>query len=304
MNILIVGYTGFIGQNLIDYYLKIKNVNLFLSSRKKIDESHNNKIIKYISLNTQDLKFFLQNRKNNIDVIIFCASVVDSKKNTYKDYYDGNVKFLKKFLKLMNKNVIKNFIYLSTINIYGKKINYFSEEKIPDPQNSYAKTKLLAEKIIQNKLRNKINYVILRLPLVYGKIKLKGSLSIINKIIQITPFFISIKFKNNKSLLGIKNLADFIYFYIKKKSKNKKFQYRIFNIKDKNNYSTDDIFLLYSKNYNKFFLKINFFDIFFRNLTKLISQKLFDKYFGSYTIDVSKIKATGWKPKYSFRSHF
>ena len=30
MNILIVGYTGFIGQNLIDYYLKIKNVTLFL----------------------------------------------------------------------------------------------------------------------------------------------------------------------------------------------------------------------------------------------------------------------------------
>ena len=170
--IIITGGAGFIGTNLIKLLLKktkykiisIDNYSTGLKDNHVLD-----KRVKYINSNTNDLKLFFQNKQNKIDVIIFCASVVDSKKNTYKDYYNGNVIYLKKFLRLINKNIVKNFIYLSTINIYGKKINYLKEEKKPDPQNTYAKTKLLAEKIIQNELTNKIDYLILRLPLVYGK---------------------------------------------------------------------------------------------------------------------------------------
>lgn len=304
MNILIVGYTGFIGQNLIDYYLKIKNVTLFLVSRKIIEKNKANKRVKYISSNTNDLKLFFQNKQNKIDVIIFCASVVDSKKNTYKDYYNGNVIYLKKFLRLINKNIVKNFIYLSTINIYGKKINYLKEEKKPDPQNTYAKTKLLAEKIIQNELTNKIDYLILRLPLVYGKKKLKGSLFIIKKIIQITPFFVSIKFRNKKSMLGIKNLADFILFVDKKKKYFSNLRCKIFNISDRDNYSTDDVFFFFSKIYKKNFFYITMLNNVARLILNFFSKRLFEKYFGSYTIDTTKIKKTGWKASYKFIDHF
>lgn len=143
----------------------------------------------------------------------------------------------------------------------------------------------------------------MRLPLVYGKINLKGSLSLIKKLIQIFPFFFTIKFKNKKSMLGVKNLANFIYYYVKKNIQNK-FNYRILNIKDKNNYSTDDIFFMFSKIYNKFFFRIYFLDIFFRPLINFFSKKLFEKYFGSYTIDLSKIKKIGWKQKYNFINHF
>lgn len=155
MNVLIVGYTGFIGRNLIDYYLKINKINLFLISRKIKKNFKNIHRIKYIKSNSINLKNFFQNKKNKIDVIIFCASVVDSKKHTYKTYYNGNIIYLKKFLKLIDNKNIKNFIYLSSINIYGKKINNYNEEHETKPQDFYAKTKLLAEKIIQQNFKKK-----------------------------------------------------------------------------------------------------------------------------------------------------
>lgn len=303
MNIVVLGYTGFVGQNLIDYYSKKKEINLFLIYRNKKKIYKNTKKKKYIYLKSRELKKLLKNEK--IDILIYCISKVYSKFDSYNKYIKINVIFLKNFLKLLKKTNLKNFIYLSTINVYGKKIINANESLKPNPIDDYSKTKFKAEELIKKNLKEKkINFLILRLPLIYGKIGLKGGLKIANDIIKKIPFVVTIRFGNKKSMLGSKNLADFILFVNKKKKYFSSLKCKIFNITDRDNYSTEDIFFFFSKIYKKKFFYIKIFN----NVVKLIlnysSKGLFEKYFGSYTINTSKIKKTGWKAPYKFIDHF
>jgi len=303
MNIVILGYTGFIGNNLVDYYSKKKQINLFLIYRNNKKIYKNTKQKKYIYLKSRELKKLL--KKEKIDILIYCISKVYSKFDTYSSYLKTNVIFLKNFLKYLNKKNLRNFIYLSTINVYGKKIIDANESLKPNPIDDYSKTKYIAEELIKKNLKKKkINFLILRLPLIYGKIGLKGSLKIANNIIKKIPFVVSIRFGNKKSMLGSKNLADFILFVNKKKKYFSNLHCKIFNIKDEDNYSTEDIFIFFSKIYKKKIFHITILNNALKLILNFFSKKLFEKYFGSYTINISKIKKTGWKAPYKFIDHF
>ena len=99
MNIVVLGYTGFVGQNLIDYYSKKKEINLFLIYINKKKIYKNTKKKKYIYLKSRELKKLLKNEK--IDILIYCISKVYSKFDSYNKYIKINVIFLKNFLNSM-----------------------------------------------------------------------------------------------------------------------------------------------------------------------------------------------------------
>jgi nucleoside-diphosphate-sugar epimerase len=186
-----------------------------------------------------------------------------------------------------------------------KKIIDANESLKPNPIDDYSKTKYIAEELIKKNLKKKkINFLIIRLPLIYGKIGLKGSLKIANNFIKKIPFVVSIRFGNKKYMLGSKNLAYFILFVNKKKKYFSNLNCKIFNIKDEYNYSTEDIFIFFSKIYKKKIFHITILNNALKLILNFFSKKLFEKYFGSYTINISKIKKTGWKAPYKFIDHF
>jgi nucleoside-diphosphate-sugar epimerase len=175
--ILILGGSGYIGKG-FQKILKKFNCHVLITGNKniKIKKNENNFIYKKIDLtNNKKLKFF----ENKIyDIIFYCATIADSKKQnikTNKINYVLNNQTLLFFLNLAYKNKVK-FVYLSSARVLNYKNNeVFENDKIKEksPKNSpYVNYKIQAETLCKkliNKSKNK-NIHIVRLGHVFGDI--------------------------------------------------------------------------------------------------------------------------------------
>lgn len=120
-------------------------------------------------------------------------------------FFDINFHLTKKIVNASISAGVKKFIFLSSIKVNGEqtqKNDEFSEVSEVCPKDSYAKTKLLAEKYLGlSSIKSKISVVIIRSPLVYGA-PLKGNFYL---LVQ------SVKYRIPLPFLCINNLRDFIY---------------------------------------------------------------------------------------------
>ena len=175
--ILITGGAGYIGQNLISFFLK-KEYQIYAIDNLSSSKSLNKNLKKNINFYKIDLavenkaKSFFKHK--NFDLIIHFAA------------FSGIQKFNKNVLKSFNNNVLatKNLvqfafqkpktklIFSSSAAIYGKTSKEkISETHVCQPVNYYGLSKLACENIIYNKLKNKKNnYAILRYFNVVGSI--------------------------------------------------------------------------------------------------------------------------------------
>ena len=167
--ILITGGAGYIGQNLINFFLKYR-YKIYVIDNLLTSKPIKNKIKKNINFYKIDLTKKRQVRdffdKRNFDLIVHLAA------------YSGVQEFNKNILKSFNNNVLatKNLvhfafnkkntklIFASSADVYGKvSSKKISENYILRPVNYYGLSKLACENIIHNELKNKeINYAILR----------------------------------------------------------------------------------------------------------------------------------------------
>jgi UDP-glucose 4-epimerase len=104
--------------------------------------------------------------------------------------------------KAKNENV-KQFIFLSTMAIYGNKITEINKNTVPEPDNFYGKSKLKAEKEIQTLKDDNFKLCIVRPPIVYGK-GCKGNFPKLVRFAKLTPIFPD--YPNKRSMVFIDNL--------------------------------------------------------------------------------------------------
>ena len=170
MKILITA-SGFIGQNLVNYLDKFSNINLILLTTKDItaNQSKKNKVILYKDFFNLNFNQIL----SNVDVIIHLISKQHlRRKADFEKYYKVNVKITEKLVFDALKNNVKQFIYISTIKVYGENslINQiFNINSKTNPETNYSKTKLIAENMIIKSLKYKYKMDYIKIPLVYGK---------------------------------------------------------------------------------------------------------------------------------------
>lgn len=195
--VLITGENGFIALNLFNY-LKSKNLNVECVSMRNIDIDENKEI---------DLK--------KADILIHCAAIVhkNERKIPIEQYYKINSKLTYKLAKKHKENGGYMFIYLSSMSVYGLKEGIIDENTIPNPITKYGKSKLKGEKLILPLVNDNYKIAILRPPLVYGE-NCGGNYNLMRKIINILPVFPLVH--NEKSVISIENLLDFIYDIIQK----------------------------------------------------------------------------------------
>jgi nucleoside-diphosphate-sugar epimerase len=218
--ILIVGGTGFLGQNLLKK-LTSENFNLYSLSSKKNNKKIKN--VKYLIcdvLNKSKLKKIVN---ENFDIVINLLGNIEHKKKvqTFNVHYKG----LKNLYSIINKKKLKLFIQIGSCLEYGILNSPQKEIKKCLPISYYGKAKYLASKYVENKLKNKS--IILRLYQIFGPNQ---------KNDRLVPHVIQSCKKNKKfDCTDGSQFRDFLYIddfsdLIIKILKRKKVKYGLYNV--------------------------------------------------------------------------
>ena len=145
MSNCIIGYTGFVGKNLVK---QKKFSNLF--NTKNIDSIH----------------------KYKFDLALVCAPHAKKWWANKNPKEDSNIS--KNLIKSLKKLKTKKIVLISTIDVFNHTQNLDENSRIIiDQSNAYGKNRLKIEKFIQNNFRN---YHIIRLPALFGKFLKKNIL--------------------------------------------------------------------------------------------------------------------------------
>ena len=213
-----------------------------------------------------------------MNTVLHCAALVHQKTNhSYKKNYEINVEYPVNLAKLAKVNGVKQFIFISTIAVYGEDLEKLSE----NPITPYGKSKLEAE--MQLLELNDENFVvsIIRPPMVYGK-NAPGNIDSLVKLVNKVPIIPLGKIENKRSFIYIGNLCHLVDKLIQLQ------QAGVFLASDDEPLSTSKLIELIAKNLNKktYLLKIPFFE----TLLKLIKPSFHKRLYGSLEVDNSITK--------------
>ena len=213
--ILVTGASGFIGQSLCETLSK--SGRSVLGAVRNLNSILINKNIEYIPVGDIAFKKNWKDLLVDVDCIIHCAGRAHIIKETTKIpielYRLINVEATRELAKQAAEVGVKKFIFLSSIKVLGENTNArkpFTIFDKPNPIQDYAISKYEAEQtLLELSFKTGLEVTIIRPPLVYGS-QSKGNLS---RLIKLINSGIPIPFgaiKNNRSMIGIDNLADLI----------------------------------------------------------------------------------------------
>ncbi|WP_018930683.1 NAD-dependent epimerase/dehydratase family protein [Gracilibacillus lacisalsi] len=153
------------------------------------------------------------------DVVLHVAGIahVSTDPSLREKYYRINRDLTMEIATKANLEGVKQFIFLSSIIVYGDSINntgVIRERTIPKPSNYYGDSKLQAENGLKDLESKSFKIVIIRPPMIYGK-NSKGNYPRLAKFATMSPVFPN--FYNRRSMLHIDNLSEFIKLMIQNK---------------------------------------------------------------------------------------
>lgn len=187
MNILITGENGYISNEIYKYLNDYHDI---------LKQSVRNEEIK-------DIDF------TRFDVVIHTAAIVHKKESHLSEieYKKINTE-LTKILASKAKNAgVKQFIFFSTMAVFGDVQGEINLDTELEPISYYGKSKLEAEKCLQQLEDENFKVAIVRPPMVYGP-NCPGNYALLRKLSLKTPIFPRIE--NRRSMIFIGNLVNFI----------------------------------------------------------------------------------------------
>ncbi len=129
-----------------------------------------------------------------------------------RKYYEVNTDLAIESCKKTKMSGVKQFIFMSSMIIYGESASYRKEKIItkdtkPSPSNFYGDSKWQADKKIRELANDCFMVAVIRSPMIYGKGS-KGNYPILAKMAKIAPIFP--KVDNCRSMLYIENLCELL----------------------------------------------------------------------------------------------
>jgi UDP-glucose 4-epimerase len=148
------------------------------------------------------------------DVVFHVAGLahIRETKNNSELYYKINRDLAFETAWKSKQDGVKQFIYLSSLSVYGMDTGIITAETKPKPKSSYGKSKLEAERLIEDLNNEHFRVVNIRPPMVYGK-GCKGNFNRIVSLVKKFPVFP--KVTNQRSMIYITNLCAFIEMVIR-----------------------------------------------------------------------------------------
>jgi len=127
-------------------------------------------------------------------------------------YYAVNTDLAIETAKKAKKEGVKQFIFMSSMIIYGDSAPYgkpriISIDTEPNPANFYGDSKWQADKRIRAMADDDFNVAVIRPPMIYGKGS-RGNYPMLETIARRLPVFPSVD--NQRSMLYIENLCEFL----------------------------------------------------------------------------------------------
>ena len=210
------------------------------------------------------------------DNVLYCAGIAHIKqKNKQKPlYYAINCDLTVDIAKKSKDSGIKQFIFLSSMAVYGTKNTKISKQTLPNPDKNdfYGESKLKAEKELLKLSSDNFKLCIIRPPMVYGK-NCKGNFQKLVKLIKNIPLFLIFPdYFNKRSMIYIDNLCYYILDLIKSKTPG-----NIFFPQNKDYVCTTELVKKIAKNFDKRIITTKLFNPFISFFIKHISfiKKLF-----------------------------
>ena len=143
------------------------------------------------------------------DVVLHVAGIAHKKetKENQQEYFNVNYTLTKELGKKAKDEGVSQFIYLSSMSVYGVTEGVITKDTIPNPTSAYGKSKLEAEKYLETLQSDDFKVAIIRPPMVYGK-NCPGNFAKLEKISRISFCFVDSN--NQRSMIYIKNLSEYI----------------------------------------------------------------------------------------------
>jgi UDP-glucose 4-epimerase len=271
--ILITGAKSFVGTNFRRF-----------SKFREVDE------ISLYDSKPEDINF------SQYDIVLHLAAIVhQSKKIPDKEYFFINRDLCLNVAKHSKKGGVKQFIFLSTIKVYGDFItdpNIRNEDSTCFPDDAYGKSKLEAEFGLRKLEGPDFIVSVIRTPLVYGE-GVKANMMSLVRLIEKIPILPFKAINNKRNFTYIENLIGFIDRIIIKKASG------VFIAMDDKAISTTELLNFISKYLGK---KNRLFKLpgLFIRVGKNIIPHVFDRLYGSLEVDNTKtLRALDYEPPFS-----
>jgi len=195
----------------------ITGMNSYVGNRleKWLERDPDHYLIDKISLRDATWK---EKDLSTYDVVVHVAGIAhqkETKENAHL-YYKVNRELAFEVAKRAKAAEVKQFIFLSSMSVYGLESGIIDENTPLNPKSHYGKSKLQAEELINDLAGETFKTAIVRPPMIYGK-GCKGNYQRLRKLALKTPIFPDID--NERSMIYIDNLSEFIKILIEKASK-------------------------------------------------------------------------------------
>ena len=146
------------------------------------------------------------------DAVLHTAAIVHRvnekpSDDLWPEYYAVNTELAVQVADKAKKEGVRQFIFLSSMGIYGDSEEVIAASTIPKPVTHYGKSKWMAEQEITPKADADFQVAVLRPPMIYGK-GCKGNYPTLSKIARKFPVFPDVQ--NERSMLYIANFCEFI----------------------------------------------------------------------------------------------
>lgn len=261
--ILITGTNSYVGTS-FKQYIEKKNGNMPLEDRWHVT---------FVSVRNSEWK---QMDFSQYDTILHVAAIVHQKEQPDMEtlYYNVNTKLTVELAEKAKKEHVLQFIFLSTMSIYGVVTGNITEDTVPSPITFYGKSKLEAEEQLLKLKTEEFTVSIVRPPMIYGK-NCTGNYVSLEKLAKLTPIFP--KIANERSMLYIDNLSEFLYRITESKLGG------IYCPQNRKYVNTSDMVVRIAENYDRKVWLVPGFQGIITLLAKKIN--IFAKVFGSLTYD-------------------
>ena len=122
-------------------------------------------------------------------------------------FYKINTDYAVDLCRISKENGVHQYIYMSSMNVYGDTSECIKSREQENPKNFYGKSKLLADQRIHAMEDASFKVVSIRPPVVYGK-GCKGNFILLEKVASVA--FVFPKYHNIRSMIFIDHLTNFL----------------------------------------------------------------------------------------------